>query len=48
MDFVQDQLAIGARLRVLTVGNIVSRYTPLIDPWFGYRGEDVVPTLERV
>ena len=48
MDFVHDQLATGARLRVLTVVDIFSRYAPVIDPRFSYRGEDVVQTLERV
>ena len=48
MDFVHDQLATGRKLRVLTVVDIFSRYSPVIDPRFSYRGEDVVATLERV
>ncbi len=48
MDFVHDQLATGARLRVLTVVDIFSRYAAVIDPRFSYRGEDVVQTLERI
>lgn len=48
MDFVHDQLAAGRKIRVLTVVDIFSRYAPVIDPRFSYRGEDVVQTLERV
>jgi len=45
MDFVHDQLALGRKLRVLTVVNIFSKFSPVIDPRFSYRGEDVVATL---
>lgn len=48
MDFVHDQLATGRKLRILTVVDTYSRYCPVIDPRFSYRGEDVVNTLERV
>jgi len=48
MDFVHDQLATGRKLRILTVIDIYSRFSPAIDPRFSYRGEDVVQTLERV
>ena len=48
MDFVHDQLATGRKLRILTVVDTYSRYCPVIDPRFNYRGEDVVNTLERV
>ncbi len=47
MDFVHDQLATGRKLRVLTVVDTFSRYAPVVDPRFSYRGEDVVETLER-
>ena len=47
MDFVHDQLATGSKLRVLTVVDLFSRYSPVIDPRFSYRAEDVVQTLER-
>jgi putative transposase len=47
MDFVHDQLATGKKLRILTVVDIFSRYSPVIDPRFCYRGEDVVQVLER-
>ena len=46
MDFVHDQLATGRKIRVLAVVDIFSRYVPVIDPRFGYRGEDVVQRLE--
>ena len=48
MDFVHDQLATGRKLRVLTVVDTSSRMSPVIDPRFRYRGEDVVETLEKV
>src|SRR5262249_32951046 len=48
MDFVHDQLATGRKLRILTVVDIFSRFSPVLDPRFSYRGEDVVATLERV
>lgn len=48
MDFVHDQLATGRKLRILTVVDTFSRYSPAIDPRFSYRGEDVVRTLEAV
>ncbi len=48
MDFVHDQLATGRKFRVLTVVDTYSRYVPVLDPRFSYRGEDVVATLERV
>jgi putative transposase len=48
MDFVHDQLAMGRKIRILTVVDIFSRYAPVIDPRFSYRAEDLVGTLERV
>ena len=48
MDFVHDQLAMGTKIRVLTVVDIFSKFSPVIDPRFSYRAEDVVATLERV
>lgn len=48
MDFVHDQLATGRKLRVLTIVDTFSRFSPAIDPRFSYRGEDVVLTLERI
>ncbi len=48
MDFVHDQLATGRRLRVLTIVDIFSRFAPVLDPRFSYRGEDVVATLDQV
>ena len=48
MDFVHDQLAMGRKIRVLTVVDTFTRYVPVLDPRFSYRGEDVVQTLERV
>jgi len=48
MDFVHDQLAMGKKLRILTIVDTHSRFGPATDPRFAYRGEDVVQTLERV
>jgi putative transposase len=48
MDFVHDQLAMGKKFRVLTVVDIFSKFSPIVDPRFSYRAEDVVMTLERV
>lgn len=47
-DFVHDQLTTGPKLRALAVVDTYSRYVPVLDPRFSYRGEDVVQTLERV
>lgn len=48
MDFVHDQLATGRKIRVLTVVDTFSRFSPAVDVRFSYRAEDVVATLERV
>lgn len=48
MDFVHDQLATGTKLRVLTIIDTFSRFSPAVEARFSYRGSDVVETLERV
>ncbi len=48
MDFVHDQLATGRKIRVLTVVDTFSRFSPAADPRFSYRAADVIATLERV
>jgi putative transposase len=48
MDFVHDQLATGTKLRVLTIVDTFSRFSPVIEPRFNFRGADVVEVLERV
>ena len=48
MDFVHDQLVTGSKIRILTIIDTFSRYSPATDPRFSYKGEDVVQTLERV
>ena len=48
MDFVHDQLATGRKIRILTIVDTFSRFSPAVDPRFNYKGEDVVTTLERV
>ncbi len=47
MDFVHDQLAAGRKIRVLTIVDTFSRFSPILDPRFSYRGEDVVQSLEQ-
>jgi putative transposase len=48
MDFVHDQLATGTKLRVLTIIDTFSRFSPAIEPRFNFRGADVVEVPERV
>jgi putative transposase len=48
MDFVHDQLATGRKLRVLTIVDTWSRFSPAVDPRFSYRADDVVATLDRI
>ncbi len=48
MDSVHDQLATGRKLRVLTIVDTFSRFSPAIEPRFSFRGADVVEVLERV
>ena len=38
MDFVHDQLATGRKIRVLTIVDTFSRFSPAVDPRFNYRG----------
>lgn len=42
MDFVHDQLATGRKLRVLTIVDTFSRFSPAVEPGFNFRGADVV------
>jgi len=42
MDFVHDQLATGRKIRILTVVDTFSRFSPAVDARSSYRGEDVV------
>ncbi len=48
MDFEHDQLVTGRKLRILTIVGTYSRLSPVTDPRFHYRGENVVQTRERV
>lgn len=47
MDFVHDQLATGRKIRILIVVDTFSRSSPVIDPRFTYRSENVVEALDR-
>jgi hypothetical protein len=48
MDFVHDQLATETKLRVLTIIDTFSRFSPAMEPRFHFRGADVVEVPERV
>jgi putative transposase len=48
MDFLHDRLATGRWLRVLAVVEIFSRFSPVLDARFSYRGKDVVRVLDTV
>jgi putative transposase len=47
MDFVQDQVATGRKLRVPTIADTFSRFCPAADARFSYCAESVVATLDR-
>ena len=46
MDSIHDQQATAGKIRVLTVVDTISRFSPVLDPRLSYCGEDVVQTLE--
>ena len=48
MDFVHDQLATGRKIRILTVVDTFSRFSPVVDPRFSYKGPHVVAKLDEV
>ena len=48
MDFVHDQLATVRKLRVLTIVDTFSRFSPALEPRMSFRDPDVVEVLERV
>jgi transposase InsO family protein len=48
MEFAHDQLATGRKLRVLTIVDTFTRFSPALEPRFKFRGTDVVEVLERV
>ena len=48
MDFAHDQLATGRKIRVLTVVDTFTRFSPAIEPRFSFRAADVMEVLERV
>jgi hypothetical protein len=48
MDFVHDQLATGRKLRMLTIVDTFSRFSPAVEQRFNFRGADVVEILEEV
>ncbi len=47
MDFVHDQLADGRPFRVLTVVDQWSRSSPILEPAFSIRGQDVATALDQ-
>ncbi len=48
MDFVHDQTALGSKIRILTIVDTFTRFSPAVEPRFRFTGADVVETLERV
>ena len=48
MDFVHDQTVLGTKLRILTIVDTFTRFSPAVEPRFRFTGADVVETLERV
>lgn len=48
MDFVHDQLFDATKVRVLTIMDTFTRFSPAIEARFNWRGTDVVDVLERV
>ena len=48
MDFIYDQLATGSKLRILTVIDTFSRFSPAVVPRFSFRAPDVIEVLDRV
>lgn len=48
MDFVHDQLFDATKVRVLTVVDAFTRFSPAIEARYNWRGSSVVDLLERV
>ena len=48
MDFVHDQLATGSKLRILSVVDTFSRFSPAVVARFGFRAPDVIEVLKRL
>jgi putative transposase len=48
MDFGHDQLVTGSKLRILTVIDTFSRFSPAVMPRFSFRAPDVIEVLDRV
>ena len=47
MDFVHDQLFDGRKIGILTILDICTRLSPALGARFGFKGADVVATLDR-
>ena len=45
---MHDQLATGRKIRILAVVDTFSRYVPVLDALFSYKGEGVVATLDHI
>jgi putative transposase len=48
MDFVNEQLLDAIKVRVLTIIDTFTKFSPVIEPRFNWRGTGVVEELERV
>ena len=45
---IHDQLATGTKIRILTIVDTYSRFSPAIVPRFSFRAPDVIAVLDRV
>ncbi|MEG3166510.1 hypothetical protein U1701_18185 [Sphingomonas sp. PB2P19] len=48
MDFVHAQIATGLTLRILTVIDTFSRFSPAVVPRFGSQAPDVIEVPDRI
>lgn len=48
IDFVHDQLATGRKIRILTIADTYTCFSPALVPRFSFKAEDVVAVLERI
>jgi putative transposase len=48
MDSVHDQRATGRKIRILTIVDTYTRFSPALEPRFSFKAEDVVAVLDRI
>lgn len=42
MDFVDDQTALGSKIRILTIVDTFTRFSPAVEPRFRFTGAEVI------